>query len=335
MRYQCLFTFIPLFLVSCANTAEDCKKIATCGPYEGPNPGSAGATNNGGTPSNGGAAGSPASGGEGGGAGTEGTGGSSGSGGSGGSAGGGGTTCDATTPDEDSCAITNDHGVFVSPDGNDDDGDGTQSAPFATLSKAIEAAATDDKHVYACATSGDYTEALRLDSDAADVAIFGGFDCGTWAYDTGRKARIAPSDARAVVADSADDLELYDLEIVADDADAAGESSIALTLLDTDATLVRVSLIAGEGMAGTNGMLTEFEYSDIEDLAGCDATSDDGNCANAEGGACTQSCDGDENPTIGGPRGGPTQGGGDGLPDGADNGGDDFRLINPDRNFRH
>src|SRR5262249_31734819 len=61
-------------------------------------------------------------------------------------------------PAEDGCVIPDARGVFVSPAGSDDAGDGTQAKPFAPFAKAITAAKATGKRVYACA--GTYPLAL-------------------------------------------------------------------------------------------------------------------------------------------------------------------------------
>ena len=61
-------------------------------------------------------------------------------------------------PSEDACVIADKYGVFVSPTGNDITGDGSMSAPYATLGKGFVKAKTSGKRVYACADGGDFTE---------------------------------------------------------------------------------------------------------------------------------------------------------------------------------
>ncbi|MEZ4299540.1 MAG: hypothetical protein R3B70_31620 [Polyangiaceae bacterium] len=108
----------------------------------------------------------------------EGTGGASGTGGAGGTAGTGGTgTTTATVPlgcipSGTSNAVDNSCGIFVSPNGNDDTGDGTKENPYATLTKGLAKGTI----LYACADEAKpYVELVSVDTKG--TYLFGGLDC--------------------------------------------------------------------------------------------------------------------------------------------------------------
>ncbi len=180
----------------------------------------------------------------------------------GGGAGGGEPPCDpSTSPSEDTCVIHEDYGVFVSPDGDDDSGDGTRSAPYATIGKGVEEASASGKRVYACADGGRYRETIALDESANDLELFGGFACADWNYGTSARSRVTSSNPLALRVENVSGLRIEDFTFEAADATAPGESSIgALIVNATSVLLRRVEIQAGSGSMGTSGTLTEFPY---------------------------------------------------------------------------
>ncbi|HET7542543.1 MAG TPA: hypothetical protein VFK05_21885, partial [Polyangiaceae bacterium] len=111
---------------SCSNKADDCNANLNCGPYDGHAGfgGASGAASGSGTS---GASGASATGGKGGSSNTAGTSGDGGTEAGAGTGGGAPPTCDGSlSPDADACVISDEYGVFVSPDGDDATGDGTQ-----------------------------------------------------------------------------------------------------------------------------------------------------------------------------------------------------------------
>jgi hypothetical protein len=144
-------------------------------------------------------------------------------------------------------------GVFVAKSGDDMNG-GSMGAPVATLAKAVElAAAGTDKRVYACAE--EFQEAVAI---PAGVTVYGGLDCasGSWKYvgDT-TKTVIAPAADMVplTLLGGADTTTISDVEARAMDATMPGGSSIAAIADGPTASLVRVRLVAGAGLDGTNG----------------------------------------------------------------------------------
>jgi hypothetical protein len=204
--------------------------------------------NNGGTGNAGGTAGSAAVA-QGGGSGAAG----SGAGGSG--------SCDPTrNPSEEPCLVSDEHAVFVAPDGNDD-GPGALAAPLATLSKAVEVAA-GDKIVIVC--NAEYDEHVIV---SARVRAYGGFGCpatsGAWEVEVGAPLFMPSDPGPALTIDGVTEevtIEGIDFEV----PDAVGPGGTALTALinaSSNVRLVGVTLIAGAGQNGANGTLEEFEYA--------------------------------------------------------------------------
>ncbi len=231
--------------------------------------GSGNTANAGGSATTGGASGTAGSGGQ---SATGGTTNEAGNGGEGGmsGAGTGGAPCDPTkTPEQDSCVINEAYGVFVSPQGDDDTGDGSRATPYATIAKAIDKAKTDTKRVYACADAGDYNESIDLDASTSGLKMYGGFSCANWHYSTSAQSRIASDTSLALHVEGLTGLTIEDFQIDAADASKPGGSSIgAFVVSSTGVMFSRVQIDAGKGSNGANGTVTEFMYPDRTDLDG-------------------------------------------------------------------
>lgn len=240
--------------------------------------GKGGSGGQGGTSTGGGASGEGGAGGESlgsGGSAGGGDGGSSGAtGGESGAAGGGEIPCDATdTPLEDACVIDEDYGVFVSPSGDDDAGDGSQDNPYETLGKAAEAAAANDKRVYACATSGAYDESLSLGTEASGLELFGGFSCDDWSYSESNRSTVTSPEPLALRIEGVSGLRIEDFGFVAADASGAGSSSLGAFVVDSDDVVFRrVRIEAGSGVDGANAIREDFDYPLQNDLEGSNAS---------------------------------------------------------------
>jgi hypothetical protein len=165
--------------------------------------------------------------------------------------------CDPGTsksPVDNACLISETYGVFVSPQGSDTTGVGTRSAPYKTLLKALQAAKGNVMRVYACDEGTGYTDALSIDATLDGMSLYGGFECGTWAYAGTRRARVHPASGVALSVKSlTTGLTLEDFEFVAADA-PVGASSIG-GVVDTALNVVlrRVRIAAGKGGGGENG----------------------------------------------------------------------------------
>ena len=168
--------------------------------------------------------------------------------------------CDPTkAPADDACVIDDVAGVFVSPTGDDTTGQGTKTAPYKTFAKALVVAKATDKRVYACAAT--YAESVTLDATNDGVSLFGGLACpesdagAAWSY-TGARAVLAPPAAGLALGANGltKSVRIEDLELVAKDGVAAGDSSVAAFVnASSDVTFRRVRFAAGNGVAGAAG----------------------------------------------------------------------------------
>jgi len=164
-----------------------------------------------------------------------------------------GPTCDVTkSPSVEDCLIDEKYGVFLSPLGNDVTGNGTRVAPFATFSKALQAASLQSLRVYACDQGTGFAEQLDVPDGAK---IFGGFECIDWSYSTARRALVhAPANPALAIHDASIGVLIEDLEVDAPDTSAPAASSIgALIEASSNVVLRRMKIVAGKGGEGNGG----------------------------------------------------------------------------------
>ena len=213
--------------------------------------------------------------------------------------------------------IDEEYGVFVSPDGDDDSGDGSRANPYATIAKGIEEAAASEKRVYACADGGVYDESVTIDDAASGLEMFGGFSCDDWSYSETAKSRVASPTALALHIDGVTGVRIEDFAFEAADATMPGESSIGAFVANaTNIVFRRLKIEAGLGMNGANSSREDFAFPNRASLDGNDASGGTGampKVCDCQGG--TQSIGG-----VGGTV--PNQGGGTGAPDHAGPGGE-------------
>ena len=194
-------------------------------------------------------------------------------------AGGSMIACDGELgPGDDACVIAEEYGVFVSPEGDDEGGEGTRTAPFQTLQKAADAAAAAGKRVYACATRGEYPSALELGADHGGLEVYGSFDCSSWSYNTELRALVAPESGMALTVTAlTEGLLLKGLVFESADATEPGESSIAAFIQKSKGVVLdNVELHAGAGAAGMDGMTQPVTFPDKAQLDGVNGTEEDG-----------------------------------------------------------
>jgi hypothetical protein len=232
-------------LTACSNSSDDCNATATCGTAASSNAGKPGAgaasdagSNAGGTPSGGGAPNT------------------SGTTGAGGEAGGPGSECMGGVADDPTCWASNELGVFVSSDAGDDtNGNGTKEAPFASISKGIEASA--GKNVYVCLGDADfYEEKLTITELSGDgVRIYGGFECAGWTYSKTRYAGVSSPEPTALrISGLKKGATIENLRFVAANGTEADPSSYGAFITDSNQVVLRrVELTAGAGMKGKDG----------------------------------------------------------------------------------
>ena len=148
-------------------------------------------------------------------------------------------------------------GVFVSPDGSDDEGDGSREAPFATIGRAIGASGAERDHVYVAA--GVYRESVEL---APGTSLFGGYGVGFGRRDLAGNETVIEGQLPeagtlgAVNADGIDEATtVQGFTILGYDRYTPGGSSYAVHITDsTDALVIEFNEIrAGDGAPGVGG----------------------------------------------------------------------------------
>lgn len=157
---------------------------------------------------------------------------------------------DANEPSTDACVVSDTFGVFVAPNGSDSAAC-TKAAPCQTIAHGMTVAKAANKRTYVC--EGTYAEQLVVNSGLDGTKVFGGFACGTWAYDASKKPRVAPAGVGyALVVDTAS-AQFTDVAFEAIAAQSAGESSVTIFAKNATSVVLRRSTVtAGNGQAGTN-----------------------------------------------------------------------------------
>lgn len=159
-------------------------------------------------------------------------------------------------PEDPAAGEVGEHcGIWVAASWGDDNNDGTQEAPVATITQAITLALGKTRRVYACGEI--FQEIVTLPSG---VSLSGGFSCdgGTWSYrGEDYKATVAPGFptlAPMLLRKGTGQSLITDLVLEAMDAVEPGGSSIAVMAFDgAEATLDRCTLVAGKGADGEDG----------------------------------------------------------------------------------
>jgi hypothetical protein len=240
----------------------------------------------------------------------------------------------ALDPKAAPCVVDDALGVFVAPTGSDTTGNGSKAKPYATITKALAAPKAAMLRAFVCA--GTYKEPAVITAAADGMAIYGGLDCATWAYDAANKVIVAPTahGPALSVTGIPTALTIEDIEFDAQAGTAAGESSIAGVVSGaTGVALRRVRLVAGAGVAGTAGTVPSTvlptpaignDAKDAPDPAGggqspCSCPFGERSVGGAGGGAGPTPTDGETGLPIGAANKGVTAGtsctpGGDGAP---------------------
>ncbi len=205
--------------------------------------------------------------------------GEAGSGGSGTTGAGGSTSgCDGELmPGEDACVVSEEFGVFVSPLGNDETGEGTRESPYKTLGLAVERATEQSKRVYACGSEGAYEERLELGEEQGGLELYGALDCADWSYEEGVQAEVAPESGPGLEVTGLRGLRLEGFGFTSASATEGGSSSIAAFIQGSrEVVLDHVRLSAGAGAPGVDGETTELVFPDKSELDGVPGSAEDG-----------------------------------------------------------
>ncbi len=185
----------------------------------------------------------------------------------------------------EACALTEEYGVFVAPEGRDTLGDGSRLNPYRTLAHAMARAAEARKVVYACSDAGVYEEGtLEIDSSLTGVQVLGAFVCGesNWRYNAMARAELRSSSTMAIRMQGAADVMLEGLRVVAADAVEPGESSLGILIADSENILLTsMEVEAGVGMGGEDGE----GYDGRPATRGASGTAGEEMCSTGLGGA--------------------------------------------------
>ena len=158
----------------------------------------------------------------------------------------------ACIPSENTAAVADTCGLFVSSSkGSDTTGKGTQLSPYKTLKHALSEA--NGKPVYACGEA--FTEAVTI---SASVELYGALDCAnkTWTYDASTKTQLTAGadEVPLTLTSAASGSAVYDFAVTAVNATQPGGSSIAVLDDQAGLDLVRCDLSAGKGADGGPGV---------------------------------------------------------------------------------
>ncbi|HEY6562713.1 MAG TPA: hypothetical protein VI072_35860 [Polyangiaceae bacterium] len=139
--------------------------------------------------------------------------------------------------------------IFVAP-GGVETASGEPAAPVGTLSRAIALAQSSARDVYVC--SGIYSENVVV--ERAGVHVYGGFDCTKGWARTREPAVVAPSSGKPLRIVGTSDVLFQGVNFRAPDAARPGESSVAVTVIDSKQVRIENSVLeAGRGAPGKAG----------------------------------------------------------------------------------
>ena len=174
-------------------------------------------------------------------------------------------------PSENSTAVHDWCGVFVSSSGSDENA-ATKEAPVKTLRAALALAeANETRRVYACAET--FEEAVEV---TGSVRIYGGLDCASgwgWAGEQRKTVLTAKTGEIPLVVRGGgaeakvrvEDVHVQARGIEPGDEQLAGASSIAAVAEDVNVELARCVLEAGDAAAGAEGAAHETSAMGGED----------------------------------------------------------------------
>jgi hypothetical protein len=170
-----------------------------------------------------------------------------------------------------------------------------------TLAKALRLAHDASKIVVACSSAGSFSEQVSV-TDAIDGSrLYGGFDCDSWKYDKNQKTTVTSTQTTALRIDNlTDGTTIEDFAFEAADATMQGESSLgAFVTSSAGVELRRVSITAGKGVAGANGV-----GSSTPAATGAPGHDGTGACTvdsgtSPGGAAVTSTCDGMQSVSVG------------------------------------
>jgi hypothetical protein len=173
-----------------------------------------------------------------------------GAGGDGGDGGAGGAPPMPSCEPVEEGLVGEDCGLFVDPSASLG-GDGSQLTPFRTIGAAIAAASSSSVPIYVCAN--ELQENVILDPGRT---LFGGITCdGDWSWNLAGRTPLTADPGTVPLTISGGDSEasvttVSGFDVAAQDGVLVSESSIAAIVDGGFAAFERVSLAAGNGVAG-------------------------------------------------------------------------------------
>ncbi len=171
--------------------------------------------------------------------------------------------CEPNTDDPsvsgDPCILSSTYGVFVSSTtGSDTTGNGTPSAPYATITHGLAHLGSTTR-VYVC--DGTYNEQVSV---TTSVSLYGALTCagGDWQYSAGTTANVAPTGGGPALTVSGvsgavvvEDMTFTSPAATGTDASGNGKSSIAAFVNgSSNVNFLRATLTAEAGAAGSTGI---------------------------------------------------------------------------------
>ena len=139
--------------------------------------------------------------------------------------------------------------VFVSL-GGDDNNAGTPSQPMRHVGAAIAHAATLGAGAGVYVAAGTFEESPSL---ATGVSVYGGYDA-SWRRDWSQHHTIVSASTGGTRAMDANGVVIDGVHLHSADATLPGGSSYALFMNGSDVTLRNVTIVAGDGAAGQDGV---------------------------------------------------------------------------------
>jgi hypothetical protein len=212
--------------------------------------------------------------------------------------------CDLSKDPKDSPKCVDDQvGVFVSPMGSDS-APGTKAMPVQTIGKGFDLAKMKSlPRVYVC--TGTYGP-LALDDKRDGIAAFGGFDCAMWSPGSAPTLIKSNDNKPALIASSlTNGVSLVDLQLQAQDASVASDSSVGAQLANATLTLRRCKVEVGKGASA-------IKLADPMDFSPASQGPGDNGKMNAGGQQTPNNCANGSGNSIGGAGGQPNVSGDNG-----------------------
>jgi hypothetical protein len=162
------------------------------------------------------------------------------------------------SPSDKAEVLRDECGVFVSTSGSDTNA-GTKDSPFGTVEQAVKAAKSSSGKAWVFVCQGTYTEgAIEVEGD---LGVYGKLDCASggggggaqWTVGTTRAVIEARDAGATVFAFENGKAKLEGLELHAKDAEADGQSSIAVFVNGGELAVVGSLIKAGTGKPGAAG----------------------------------------------------------------------------------